>query len=136
MNNITSISEIRDAIVFLENEQEVRFQQLQQEIQETSAKLKPVNLLKYAVKDISSAPLLTSKILGVTTGISLGFLARKIVIGASGGIIRKIFGTILQYGVTNIVARNPAGIKSISQFVNKSLFARGKADADKCSEKE
>jgi hypothetical protein len=131
MNNITSISEIRDAIVFLENEQEVKGQLLRQEFQETYEKLKPVNLLKSAVNNISSKPLLPLKLLGMTTGVGLGFLARKIVVGASGGIFRKIIGTILQLGVTNLIARHPAEIKSISQLVNKSLFSRGKVNAGK-----
>lgn len=131
MSNITSISEIRDAIVFLENEQEVKIQQLRQQFQLTKENLSPANLLKSAIGKISSPPLLPLKLLGMTTGVGLGFIARNIVIGASGGIFRKIIGTILQLGVTNLIARHPGEIKSISQFVNKSLFSRGKVNAGK-----
>jgi len=126
MDNITSISDIRDAIELLEIEQEVKVQQLRQQFQETYESLKPVNLLKSAVKEISSTPLISSNLLGMTTGVGLGFLARKIVIGASGGIFRKIIGTILQFSVTNFIARHPTEIKSIGQLVNKSLFGRKK----------
>lgn len=126
MDNITSISELKDAIELLEIEQEVKVQQLRQQFQETYENLKPINLLKSAVKEISSTPLISSNLLGMTTGVGLGFLARNIVIGASGGVFRKIIGTILQFSVTNFIARHPTEIKSIGQLINKSLFGRRK----------
>ncbi|MBW6479089.1 MAG: hypothetical protein K0B37_06630 [Bacteroidales bacterium] len=131
MNNITSLSEIRDAIVILEAEQEVRVQQLRQQFQVTYVNLKPVNLLKSAVQEIASTPVLTANFLGTTTGLALGYLTRKVIIGASGGMLRKIFGSVLQFGVTNLIARHPAEIKSISQFVNQSLFGSRKVKTSK-----
>jgi hypothetical protein len=130
MNNITSISEIRNTIVLLETEQEVKGQLLRQQFQLTYEGLKPVNLLKSALQETASTPFLTANILGTTTGLALGFLTRKIIVGATGGIFRKIFGSVLQFGVTNVIARHPDQIKSISQFVKKSLFGRRKAKSD------
>ncbi len=126
MSNITSISEIRNAIVLLETEQEVKGQLLRQQAQLTYESLKPVNLLKSAVQDMTSAPLPT-KLLGTTAGMALAYLARKIVIGAS----VNIFGSMIQLGVTKLIARQSTRIKSISRFVNKSLFSRGQIDAGK-----
>jgi len=130
MNNITSISDIRNAIVLLETEQEVKGQQLRQQFQLTYEALKPVNLLKSAVQEIASTPLLSANILGTTTGVALGYLARKIIVGATGGFFRSIFGSVLQFGVTNLIARHPAEIKTFSQFVNKSLFGGKKVTPD------
>lgn len=127
MNNIQSVSDLRDTIVFLEAEQEARWQLLQQQLHLTSEGLKPGNLIKSAIEDMSSTPHLTEKILGTTTGLALGFLTRKIIIGASGSLFRSVFGTVLQFGVTNLIARNAGGIKTLSQFVNKSIFGKRKA---------
>ncbi len=128
MNNITSISDIKNAIVLLETEQEVKAQLLRRQFQLTHESLKPLNLLKSAVHEISSTPDLTSKLAGITSGLGLGYLTRKIVVGASGNIYTMIFGSILQFGVTNLIARHSARIKSFSQFVNRSLFGRRKVD--------
>lgn len=125
MSNITSVSEIRNAIVLLETEQEVKGQLLRQQVHLTYEGLKPVNLLKSAVQEISSAPL-PAKLLSTTAGLALGYLARKIVIGAS----VNIFGSMIQLGVTKLIARQSNRIKSIKQFINKSLFSKGQIDAD------
>lgn len=124
------MAEIRNAIVQLETEQEVKGQLLRQQFQFTYQSLKPINLLKSAVQEISSTPHLTSKVFGMTTGLGLGYLTRKLVIGASGSIYLKIFASVLQLGVTNLIARHSAEIKSAGQFVKKSLFGRKKVDDD------
>jgi hypothetical protein len=130
MNDITSLADIRNAIVLLETEQEVKGQLLRHQFQLTYEGLKPINLLKSAVQEIASTPLLTANLLGTTTGLALGFLTRKIIVGATGGIFRSIFGSVLQFGVTNLIARHPAKIKSISQFVKQSFFGRKIVESD------
>ncbi len=124
MDKITSISELRNAIVKLETEQEVRGQLLRQQFQSTLEGLKPVNILKSAVHDISLTPHLTSKLAGMSAGLGLGYLTRKLVIGASGSIYVKVLGSVVQLGVTNLIARHSAKIKSITRFVKKSLLGR------------
>lgn len=130
MNNISSISELRAAIVKLEAEQEVKGQFLRQQFQLTYESFKPVNILKSAVHDISSTPHLTSKLVGVSAGLGLGYLTRKLVIGATGSIYVKVLGSIVQLGVTNLIARHSAKIESITRFVKKSLLGRRIPDAD------
>ncbi len=130
MNDITSLSELRKSIVFLEAEQEVKGQMLRQQFQLTYEGLKPVNLLKTAVLEMSSKPHLTAKLLVTSTGVALGYLTRKIITGATGGIFRNIFGSILQFGVTSLIARHPGEIKSFSLFAKRSLFGRRKANTE------
>jgi hypothetical protein len=57
-------------------------------------------------------------------GLATGYLSRKIVVGASGNIFRKLLGSILQFGVTNIVAQHPDVIKSIGQFIFQHIFRK------------
>ncbi len=125
MQNISSYSSLKNAILLLEVEQGVKAQLFKNQLRITYESLKPVNLIRKSLHDISSSPDLVDNILGVATGIASGFLTRKIFIGASGNIIRKILGTVLQFGVTNVVAKNPDTLKSVGQAI-LNLFLRRK----------
>jgi hypothetical protein len=97
----------------------------------TYESLKPVNLLKSALHDISSSPFLIDNILSAAMGIASGFLTNKIFVGASGNMIRKLLGSVLQFGVTNVVAQNPDTIKSLGQTIVQFFLRRREKNSNK-----
>jgi hypothetical protein len=115
MQNITSTADLKDAIQLLEVDQEIKGQLLREQLYITYESLKPLNLLKHTLKEISSSPYLIDNISGSAMGLVSGFLSKKIFVGASGNLIRKLIGSVLQFGITNIVAQNSDVIRSIGQ---------------------
>ena len=69
------------------------------------------------MNDIAKSPFLVDNMLGTGIGLASGFLTKKIFVGASGSLIRKLLGSILQFGVTNVVAQHSDTIKSIGQVI-------------------
>lgn len=116
MQNISSTTELNEVIRLLEIEQAANGLQLREEFHRTYESLKPVNVLKSTLKDINSSPLLMTTMAGTTAGLVSGYLSKKIVVGSSDNLFRKLLGTILQIGVANIVAQHPDAIKSVGQF--------------------
>src|SRR5664279_1237117 len=104
MQNISSSAALKDAIQLLEVEQEIKGQLLKEQLYITYESLKPLNLLKHALKEISSSPYLIDNISGSAMGLLSGFLSKKIFVGASGNLIRKLIGSVLQFGITNAVS--------------------------------
>ena len=131
MESITSVADIKNAIQLLEEELTVRGEQLKEQLHLTIESLKPVNLLKSTIKDISSSPYLIDNILGTATGLASGYLSRKIIVGASGNILRKLFGVVLQLGVTNMVARHPDEVKSLSHLLFHRIFRKKEEGSEK-----
>jgi len=86
--------------------------------------LKPVNFLKSTLHDISSSPLLVDNIMSTTMGIASGFLTNRIFVGASGSLIRKLLGSVLQFGVTNVVAQHPESIKSLGELIMQFILRK------------
>ena len=117
MQNITSIAELKDAIQVLEVEQGIKEKILKEQLYLTYESLKPINILKKTLKEISSSPYMIDNISGTAMGLASGFLSKKIFIGASGSLFRKLIGSILQFGITKVVAQNSNVIKSIGQAV-------------------
>jgi len=115
MQNITSSETLKDAIQLLEVEQDIKGQLLKEQLYITYESLKPLNLLKHTLKEISSSPYLIDNISGSAMGLVSGFLSKKIFVGASGNLIRKLIGSVLQFGITNVVAQNSDVIRSFGQ---------------------
>ncbi len=124
MQNITSVAGLKNAIQFKEVEQAVKGQHLKEQLFFTIESIRPASLIKGTLKDLASSPKLYENILGAAAGLATGYLSKKIVIGFSGGIVRKILGSFLQIGVTGLVAQNPGPVKLLGQYIFRHVFDR------------
>jgi hypothetical protein len=131
MKPITSIDELRLAIQIHELERTFKAQQLKEQLMITHESLKPVNLIKSALYEVASSPLLVDNMLGATVGLASGYFSRKLVVGGSHNIIRNFLGTVLQFGVTNVVAQQSDPIKSIGKYLYQHLFRKNKENSEK-----
>ena len=126
MENITSATELKIAIQILETEQEIKSQLIREQIILAHDSIKPINLLKSTVNDFVTSPNLIDNILGGAVGLASGYLSKKMVIGASGNLFRKLLGVFMQFGVTNVVAQHPEGVRSIGQYIFKHILPKKK----------
>jgi hypothetical protein len=126
MQNITSSAGLKDAIQLLKVEQGIKSQLLKEQLYITYESLKPVNLIRHTLKEISSSPYLIDNISGTAMGLLSGFLSKKMFVGSSGNLIRRVIGSALQFGVTNIVAQNSEVIKSVGQAMLQLFFNKKK----------
>ena len=130
MQNITSSKALRNAIQLMEEEQAIKGQLLKEQVFTTYESLKPINLIKNTLKDLSSSPYLIENIAGSVVGIATGYVSKKIVVGASANIFRKLFGTILQFGITNLVAQRSDAIKSVGQYIVQQVFRKSEKNSE------
>jgi hypothetical protein len=128
MENITSSAGLKNSIQLLIIEQAILGQQLKEQFFVTYESFKPANLLRNALREAISSPHLINDILGTAVGLATGFVSKKIVIGASGNLIRRLLGSITQFGVTTVVAQHPDTIKSIGQFIFQHIFHNKKTE--------
>lgn len=112
MEKITSIAELKSAIELLEVEHALKGQLLKEQVYLTYESLKPINILKRTLNELTSSPYLIDNIPGTIMGLVSGYLSKKLFTGGSGNIFRKLLGSMLQFGVTNVVAKNSDVIKS------------------------
>jgi hypothetical protein len=67
---------------------------------------------------------------GTAMGIASGFLTNTIFVGASGNLVRKLLGSVLQFGVTNVVAQHPDTIKSYGQMILQFFLRKRNKNAN------
>lgn len=122
MENITTANDLKATILVLEIEQGLLSAELKNHFFLAYDSLKPVNMLKNALHEINTSPFLFDNIVSALTGFASGYISKKLVVGSSHNMFRKLIGLVLQFGVTNLVANNPETLKSIGRTLFQSLF--------------
>jgi len=117
MKKISAAMELLEAIQILEAQQAAKGLILKEQLYITYETLKPINVLKKTLQDVSASPYLIDNILGTAVGMTSGFLSKRIFVGTSGNLLRKLLGSILQFGVTNVVAQHTDTIRSVGQVI-------------------
>lgn len=131
MQKIASAAELKDAIQLLEAEQVEKGRIVKEQLYTTVETFKPANLVANALNDIKKSPYLIENILGAATGLITGFYSNKLIFNPRGNKLKKLIGIILQFGVTNLVARNQGTIRSIGQVLFKHLANRKRMNSIK-----
>lgn len=107
---------LHERIIFLKSQQTIELKLLKEQLHQTLAELKPINLLKNTIKDVPSSDvknILIDNAIGLTTG----FLSKKILIGSTKNPLKNLFGTIIQYTVGNIISKHPGFVKSAGKNI-------------------
>jgi hypothetical protein len=131
MQNIKSIAELKNSIQLLEVEQAEKGKLLKEEFYQTIESFKPANLVANALNSIEKSPFLIENILGAAMGLVTGFYSNKLIFNAQGNKLKKLIGVVLQFGVTNLVARNQGAVRSIGQVVFKHLARKKRMNSVK-----
>jgi hypothetical protein len=119
MQKINSTTDIKQLIRQLESQQAIDLQQLRVQMQATYENIKPINLVRNTFKEVVASEELTDNIVNTSVGLAAGYVSKTLFEKASHSPFKKLMGTALLFGVTNLVAKNPHTVKSIgSDFLN------------------
>jgi hypothetical protein len=124
MEKIKTIEELNDAIRILELKQKFEEKLLKEQLKLTVENLKPVNLIKTTIHDLTTSPGFKNNLLDTTISMLAGFLSKKIVVGNTHNPIKQILGTVLQMGITSIVSKNTNEIKSATSNLIKNFIIK------------
>ena len=107
MERYTSSNAIRDAIIELERQQAFQARQISVQLMNTFDSIRPINLIKNTIKEVTESKDLTENIVKTSIGLAAGYVTQSLFQKPSHGPLRKLFGTIVSYGITNFLATNP-----------------------------
>lgn len=96
---------LQENIAVLAFKQEEDLAILKRQLEVTFDSLRPANLIKSAIIDMTSVSGLKSTLVSNAIGLTTGYLSKKIVLGGTHNPVKKILGNILQFIITNVVAQ-------------------------------
>ena len=130
MEKIKTTNDLKELIFKLEEKQQIDLVEMKEIIHITLESLKPVNLVKNTLKELISSPYLVENLLTTSMALASGYFAKKVTVGSSESPFRKILGTLLQFGVTNIVAKHAEEIKLVGQFIIQQFSKKEPQDTE------
>jgi hypothetical protein len=124
MQKITSVTDLKDAIRKLEEEQTVSKQLFKEQLQLTVESLKPINLIRSTLNEAISSSDLLSNILGATLGQTAGYVSRKAAFGQTRNPIKRLFGSVLHTGIAALLTTYGETIKETAIIIFKVFFKK------------
>ena len=121
MKKIESSVALRQAIVELESTQTVEQRIVKEQFHLAYESMKPINLIKSTFSEAAASPEIRQKVLTTTVGLAAGFVSKKLFEGASHSPLRKLFGTALMFGITEVIARNPEVVNAATKGIVKII---------------
>jgi hypothetical protein len=103
--SVSSISNLESRILELEKIQAQQMAELKMSAVGIVESFTPSNMLKSALQDVARSPDLRSAALNTAIGIGAGFLGRKLYVGNSKNIFKKITGSAVQFVIANFVRK-------------------------------
>ena len=126
MENLRPTILLKQRIMILEQRQAFEDQELKLQFNEAYQQLKPLNLIKNTFKDISSNPAIKSELMRSLLGIASGFFANRLLLGSSAGIIKKLGGLAIEFGLLKVLNENSDNIKSAGTSWLKKILSKKK----------
>lgn len=122
--NIEGPVDLKAFIAELEEKKVVQEKMLIDHFNQTFDSLKPINMIKNTLRDIGGTPDLKANLLDATLGVGAGLLSKKLMIGSSTNFFRKISGTLVEFAIATVVAKNSDKIKTIGKGLINNFFEK------------
>ena len=133
MEPIKTQYELRAAILQLEYQQAKEGRELKEQFQLAYNSVRPANIILNTLKDLGDSSFVKDGFLNTTVGLGTGYLSKIVFQGVVNSPIKKLLGSALMFGITNVVAKNPDAIKGMAKKIF-NLF--GKRSSKEVNETE
>ena len=110
--DITNSTQLQQQIAYLHSKSDNQKAAIRTHFNKVVESMKPINLLKSTVKDIGESPGLAKTAIGTSVAIGAGVLSKKMIIGKSNNIFKRVLGTVVEFAVARSIANNSEAIAS------------------------
>jgi hypothetical protein len=122
--HIKNADDLKAAIEELKERERVKKLEIKNNFHAFTESMKPGNLLRSTFGSASSNPGIANAVIKAGVGLGVGLLSKKLLIGHSTNIFKKIAGQAVKLGVAGIVAKKSekikyAGLKLLTNILGK-----------------
>jgi hypothetical protein len=126
MKNRNETDSLNELIVLQEQKYDMDLELLKEQFHVAYESLKPVNLIKSLFHEVTASPEIKNDMVSNVIGLGTGFLSKKLLINGSHNPAKRVFGTLIQFAVANLVSKHSDNIKTIGGNLLKYFFAKNK----------
>jgi hypothetical protein len=124
MYTINSAVTLKKAILEMEYRKVEQGLTIKEKFHVIKENLKPANIIRNTFDEVATSPRLRLNLLGAVVGLGAAYFSRKLVVGRSVNVFRNILGSVLQLGISAVVASKPGVLQNIGQTIVKRVFTK------------
>lgn len=113
MQAINSSIELKTVILQLESQRAEDERAMKADFLLAYESVKPINLIKSTFREVVESEEISNNIISAAAGLTAGYITKALFVGVSHSPLKRLFGTLLMYGVTNLVAKHPETVRSV-----------------------
>ena len=113
---------LSNSISFLEQKRRQEMEDLKQQLRYTGESLKPANLLKSAVSDLTSSPQFKSILIKAAIGLAAGLIAKQLLARHQKSQKNQLINNAITYGVSFLASKRNNFLKAAGIYVANSLM--------------
>jgi hypothetical protein len=123
MQNIKSVTDLKNAIQQLEDRQSTEWPILKEQFRTTAETLTPANIVKGAMSELLSTPELKSNVVKSVVGMLGGFIATKLfVVKIPHPLVKVAVGTIMGMASATNATKTVTVLKSIGNNLLRKIL--------------
>jgi hypothetical protein len=120
MTQPTAKEKLRESILLLEAKQAKEGEELKVQFKATYESLKLVNIVKSSIKELTESVEIKTSLFESIMSVLSGYVTNKLMVSKKSNIFVRIMGLVVQFGVTNLVAKNAEVIREyIAALIDK-----------------
>lgn len=108
---------LNKAISLLQHKQTQELIALKEQLQLSYETLKPINLIKKTLHEVALSPDIKNNLVNNIIGLTTGYLSKKVLVGASHNPIKRVFGTVMQFAIANVVSKHSDTVKAVVEML-------------------
>lgn len=124
---ISNSTDLQMAIKKLEQQKVFQKEMLIEQFDSVIESLKPINILKNSLNKVVQSPATVENIIKTTLSLGIGLLSKKLLVGKSTGIVKKMFGSAMEFGVAGLLSQQANTIKLVGLNLLSKIFKSKKS---------
>lgn len=117
---IKNSAALQSVIKALEEKRERERQGMVDSFEAITESMKPLQLVKSAFNKLQLPPGLAGNVVKVISVVGISFLSKKLLLGKSSGLLKKIAGLLIELGVADLLTKNTEAETPASAAVDNS----------------
>jgi len=113
MRNKDASALLKEAISALEIRQAEEGRLLRDQLHLAYESLKPINLIRGVFEEITSSLEIKNSLINRLVSSLTGYLMKRIFVGSTSNLLKKLAGMLIQYSVTAVVSRYSETIRAL-----------------------
>lgn len=126
MKNKNATDTLNELILVQEMKYANDLERLKEQFDVAYESVKPINLIKNLFHEVTASPEIKNNLLNNVIGFGTGFLSKKLLLGNLHNPVTKVFGTLFEFAVANLVSKHTGGIKTIGENLLKHFLKKSK----------